>query len=71
MIFINLLDINSVRLYADDTAIITSNSNLDNAQQQACEMFTKLYHWCVANKLSINNDKTNFVLFHMKNKPVP
>ena len=34
-------------------------------------MFTKLYHWCVANKLSINNDKTNFVLFHMKNKPVP
>ena len=61
----------SVRLYADDTAIITSNSNLDIAQQQAREMFTKLYHWCVANKLSINNDKTNFVLFHMKNKPVP
>ena len=61
----------SVRLYADDTAIITSNNNLDIAQQQAREMFTKLYHWCVANKLSINNDKTNFVLFHMKNKPVP
>ena len=34
-------------------------------------MFTKLYHWCVANKLLINNHKTNFVLFHMKNKPVP
>ena len=27
--------------------------------------------WCIANKLSINSDKTNFVLFHMKNKPVP
>ena len=25
----------------------------------------------VANKLSINNDKTNVVLFHMENKPVP
>ena len=61
----------SVRLYADDTAIITSNSNLDIAQQQARERFTKLYHWCVANKLSINNDNTNFVLFHMKNIPVP
>ena len=47
----------SVRLYADDTAIIISNSNLDIAQQQAREMFTKLYHWCVANKLSINNVK--------------
>ena len=62
---------NAVKLYADDTDIITSNSNLDTAQRQAREMFTKLYHWCVANKLSINSDKTNFVLFHMKNKPVP
>ena len=34
-------------------------------------MFTKLYHWCVANKLLINSDKTNSVLFHIKNKPVP
>ena len=58
----------SVRLYADDTAIITSN--LDIAQKQVREMFTKLYHWHVAKKLSINNVKTNFVLFHMKNKPV-
>ena len=32
----------SVRLYADDTAIITSNSNLDIAQQQARDMFTKV-----------------------------
>ena len=62
---------NALRLYADDTAIIISDSNLDIAQRQAREMFTKLYHWCVANKLSINSDKTNFVLFHMKNKPVP
>ena len=62
---------NAVRLYADDTAIIISDSNLDIAQRQAREMFTKLYHWCVANKLSINSNKTNFVLFHMKNKPVP
>ena len=48
----------SARLYVDDTAIITSNSNLDITQQQAREMFTKLYHSCVANMLSINNDKT-------------
>ena len=62
---------NAVRLYADDTAIIISDGNLDIAQRQAQEMFTKLYHWCVANKLPINSDKTNFVLFRMKNKPVP
>ena len=42
---------NVVRLYADDTAIITSDSNLDIAQRQAREMFTKLHHQCVAYKL--------------------
>ena len=57
---------NTVRLYADDTAIITSDSNSDIAQRQARQMFIKLYHWCVANKLSINSEKTNFVLFHIK-----
>ena len=62
---------NAVRLYADDTVVITSNSNLYIARGQAREMFTKSYHWCVANKLSINSNKTNFVLFLMQNKPVP
>ena len=61
----------SVRLFDDYTVVIASNSNLSIAQKQACEIFTNLYHWCVANKLSINNDKANSVLFHMKNKPVP
>ena len=27
--------------------------------------------WCVANQLSTNSEKTNFVLFHTQNKPVP
>ena len=35
------------------------------------ELFTKLYHGCIANRPSINNDKTNFVMFHINNKPVP
>ena len=59
------------RLYADDTVIITNNHDLNYAQEQAKELFTKLYHWCIADKLSINSDKTDFVLFHMENKPVP
>ena len=62
------------RHYADGTAIITSNSNLAIAYiyiKQARELFTKLYVWCVATELSINIDKTNFLLLHRKNKPVP
>ena len=62
---------NLVRLYADNTAIMTSNPNLASTQYQARELFTKLYYWCVANKSSINSEKKNFVLFHLKNKPIP
>ena len=57
-------------IYADYTAIITSNCDLDIARKQAREISTKLYHCCVANELLINIVKTNLVLFHMKNKPV-
>ena len=62
---------NAVRLFADDTSLLSYGLNLNDVIIQAKELFDKLYHWCVANKLSINSDKTNFVLFHMKNKPVP
>ena len=67
----NGIGCNAARLYADDTALITSNHNLNLVQDQGKELFMKLYHWCIANKLSINSDKTNLVLFHLKNKPVP
>ena len=62
---------NEARFYADDTALITSNTNFNLVQDQGKELFMKLYHWCIANKISINNDKTNLVLFDLKNKPVP
>ena len=33
--------------------------------------FNELYLWCVRYKLTINCDKTNFILFHATNKPAP
>ena len=65
------LGCNAVRLFADDTSLLSSGRNLNDIIIQSKELFHMLYHWCVANKLSINSDKTNFVLIHMKNKPVP
>ena len=62
---------NAVRLFADDTSLLSNGLNLNDVIIEAKELFDKLYHWCVANKLSINSNKTNFVFFHMKNKPVP
>ena len=65
------LGCNAVRLLADGTSLLSSGRNLNDVIIKTKELFHKLYHWCVANKLSINSDKTNFVLFHMKNKPLP
>ena len=62
---------NSVRLYADDTAIITSNPNLESARYRAKELFTKLYHWCVANKLSINSEKKQLCTIPLEKQPIP
>ena len=58
---------NAVRLFADDTSLLSSGRNLHNATNEAKELFHELYDWCLINKLSTNSDKTNFVLFHMKN----
>ena len=61
----------AVRLFANDTPFLSYGLNLNDVIIQAKELFDKLYHWCVANELSIDSDKTNFVLSHMKIKPVP
>ena len=31
-----------------------------------CASFDKSYEWCLCNKLTTNNDKTKFILFHTK-----
>ena len=61
---------NNVRLQADDTATIKKYHDLNFAQEQAKELFTKPFCWCIAIKLSIDSKKTTFVLFH-ENTPVP
>ena len=61
---------NSVRLYAHDTAIITGNPNLESAQYQAKELFTKSTIG-VLQVSCLSTAKNSFVLFHLKNKPIP
>ena len=33
--------------------------------------FNELNRWCISNKLRINASKTNYILFHNVNKPIP
>ena len=60
-----------VRLFADDTALCMWHKNLTTLVEKIKLRFSHSYMWCVRNKLIINRDKTNFVLFHTVNKPIP
>ena len=60
-----------VRLFADDTALYMWHKNLATLVEEIKLKFSHFYMWCVSNKLIINRDKPNFVLFHTVNKPIP
>ena len=60
----------AVRLFADDTVLFMHDPYLNNLINDITEKLTELYNWYVCNELTINGEKTNFVLFHAINKPV-
>ena len=58
----------SVRLFADDTVLIMSNSDLKELNKTAnCEL-KKIEKWLSVNKLTLNYSKTSFMLFSPKSK---
>ena len=59
------------RLFADDTNLTIYSNDSNELENMAINETRKLIKWCNSNKLTINFDKTNFILFHAKNKPIP
>ena len=51
-------------LFADDTNIYYESSDLLNIQKNVNRELRKVRQWLEANRLALNIDKTNFVLFH-------
>ena len=51
-------------LFADDTNIYYEPSDLLNMQKIVNRELRKVRKWFEANRLAMNIDKTNFVLFH-------
>ena len=47
------------------------NTDLNTLISSVKVKIQQLFKWCICNKLTINIDKTYFVLFHTINKPVP
>ena len=50
------------RLFADDTSILFANKNLDIIEQTVNSQLTKVSEWLLANKLSLNVSKSNFLI---------
>ena len=52
----------NITLFADDTVITCSNKNIDNLTLVTNSLLTKLSEWMIANRLSINAEKTEALL---------
>ena len=57
-------------MFADDTNIYYESSSLDNLERTVNSELNKLFLWLNVNRLLLNIDKTNFIVFHPYNKPI-
>ena len=51
-------------LYADDTSVLVNDKNLDKLLEILNDELNKLSTWLKANKLSLNVNKTHYILFY-------
>ena len=58
-------------LYADDTKVYLSSKNIDRLILQANETLRQCKAWFKANKLTLNASKSQYSVFHRKQKTAP
>ena len=66
----NISKILDFYLFADDTNIYHESNSLNDLERTVNKELNKFYLWLNLNRLSLNIDKTNFIIFHPYNKPV-
>ena len=64
----NVSNIFNFTLFADDTTILSTNKDTKLIYKQANNELDKLQNWLSLNKLCININKTNHILFYNKKK---
>ena len=57
-------------LFADDTTLIDTDRDLNKLSKTMNEELVHIVNWLNANRLSLNIDKTNFMIFKPKNKDI-
>ena len=56
------------KLFADDTNLFIVDDNLGDLSTRTNKCLDEIYQWCLANKLTINLDKTNYTIFFPSRK---
>ena len=58
-------------LFADDTSTVASHSNPSTLIKIVNQELVKLNNWFLCNRLHVNYDKTNYMIFRSRNRRVP
>ena len=57
--------------FADDTNLLNISDNYKTLQKQVNTDLANLSNWLLANKISLNKDKTELIYFHKVRSPLP
>ena len=66
--FQNCSKIFDFHLFADDTNLFLVHKSIATLEKETSEQLNLVHEWLCANKLSLNIDKSNFVIFHPTQK---
>ena len=66
----NISEVLDFYLFADDTNIYYESKTLDDIEKTINEKLNKPFIWLNVNRLSLNINKTNYIIFHPYNKPI-
>ena len=58
-------------LFADATNVLFSNADFNMLQDILNSELEKVSNWVMANKLTVNIKKTNYVIFEVRQKQLP
>ena len=61
----------SAILFADDTTLLFTHDDLKTVVQNMNQSLQNIYRWLCVNKLSLNIEKTNYIVFHNAQQKLP
>ena len=60
----------NIKLFAHGIFLLTNDKNITVVKEEKTSDLFGIWHWCVANKLSLDSEKTHFLLLNANNKTV-